>query len=103
MKKLILTYTLFLTALFANAQQKAAPVGFYNYVNAQDKVIQAAYDQKNYTQAIALSMDWLNTYNSQTDAVKKNYKGRTVNVYYNLGCFTALMGKKDEALNWLKK
>jgi len=103
MKKLILICSFCITALLTNAQQNTKPIGFYNYVTAQDKSIQDAYNQKNYATAVSLSMDWLSTYDKQTEAIKTNYKGRTVNVYYNLACFTALLGKKDEALTWLKK
>jgi len=103
MKKLFLICSFCITAFLTNAQQNTPSIGFDSFVSAQDKSILAAYNQKNYIQAVSLSMDWLSTYDKQTEAVKTNYKGNTINVYYNLACFTAQLGKKNEALSWLKK
>ncbi len=103
MKKILLICFISLSALIANAQPNQDAASFNSYVTTADKNIEDAYQAKNYTKAIDLSNDWLNTYHKQSAAIQKNYQGNTINIYYNLGCYTSLNGQKAEALNWLKK
>ncbi|TWI93900.1 transglutaminase superfamily protein [Mucilaginibacter frigoritolerans] len=103
MKKTLLICFISLFALMTNAQQKQETEAFNNYVMVTGKNIEDSYQAKNYTKAIDLSNDWLNTYHKQSTVIQKNYQGNTINIYYNLGCYTALSGQKADAINWLKK
>lgn len=102
MKKLFLLISICLAAVSLRAQENNNAKDYDNYVTIQDKKINTAYDAKNYDQAIQYSIEWLSTYEKQPANVKTNYKGNTINVYYNLACFNARTGKQGVAIDWLK-
>jgi hypothetical protein len=103
MKKAILTYTICITVLFANAQPSKEAADFNTYTATMDNNRHQASQAKDYAKAIAIINEWLAQYDKLPPASKQYVSGYTQNMYYNMACYKVLTGDKAAAIDWLKK
>lgn len=103
MKKLALLSAFCLSAIITFSQQQK-PTDEFGIFNADVEAQRYAASQKQeYETCDKLLLGWIDKYEHQTDAVKQKYKGYQGNIYYNLSCYEALLGRKDNALAALEK
>lgn len=103
MKKTILISLICLQAFFAHAQASKEATDFNTYSIAMDNNRHLASQAKDYAKAMAVINEWLSSYSKLSPAVKQDFNGFNVNMYYNMACYKALTGDKSGAITWLKE
>jgi len=102
MMKYLTTCCLCLIVLITNAQQKEL-TDFNNYTIKVSNDAHNAYKLKNYTTAASIMGEWLTHYEQLSQGTKVDAHNALQGVYYNLACYTALAGKKEDAVTYFGK
>ena len=103
MKKLNLSLIISFITFLAHAQQNQELTDFNTYSQNIESKRRDASKAKDYAAAVANLTEWVGRYEQLSPATKKVTLGYSLSVYYNLACYTALEGKKEEAISWFKK
>ncbi|MES2274640.1 MAG: transglutaminase domain-containing protein [Bacteroidota bacterium] len=103
MKKLALLLFSCLIAIttFAQQQQPTDEFGIFNA--SVEKQRYDATQKKEYDVADKLLVGWIDKYQHSPAAVQQKYKAYQGNIYYNLACYEALLGRKESALTAFEK
>ncbi|MGN6180321.1 MAG: TPR end-of-group domain-containing protein, partial [Mucilaginibacter sp.] len=104
MRKLILTLTICLTALFSQAQQWDKPTkDFAQYSQNATNHIIASFDKKDYTDVADTINDWFKRYHALPADMQKNLAVFTISMNYNMACVCSRQGKINEGLDWFDR
>jgi hypothetical protein len=96
------TCCLCLIALIATAQQKEL-TDFNDYTIKVSNDAHNQYNIKNYALALSTMSEWLTRYDQLSPGTKVDVHNAMPGVYYNLACYAALSGKKEDAINFFDK
>jgi len=104
MKKLILSLTVCLAALFAYAQQTDKITADFNqYTQNNSNSVVASFEKKDYQSAGDTINAWFKYYNALPADYQQKFKGYTVNMYYNMACVCSRQGKIENGVSWFDR
>src|ERR1700744_4749226 len=103
MKKLILTFTAVMAALFTFAQQKIQDADFEKYTLHIDNVVNDLFAKKQYQNAADTITDWFKKYDELSWDMQVKIHHYTLALYYNKGCAYSRLGKIDEGVYWFER
>lgn len=103
MRKLLTTALLCLPLALSAQQKQPKDQSFGDYTQRLDNERQLASRKQENLHGDSLIRQWLSRYAAQPDTTRAKYKGTASEMYYNLACFDALMGHKQQALTYLEE
>lgn len=102
MKKLLITCTVLIAAVVAQAQADKGK-DFVRYAQTQDSLFIESYKKRDVAQYNALLKGFVKKYETLSAEDQKQYRNFYINAYYNLACTYALINDKQQALTNLQK
>lgn len=103
MKKLLLLAFSCVITWSAYAQQQPATDDFGAFTKTTEAERYAASQKQDYAKADNLLKAWIVKYDHADTGIQDKYRTWQPNIYYNLACYEALLGRKESALTAFEK